>query len=84
MCRQRITVTIFASKRSVGDEVRKLTRGKPGKLATIINPTKRKPPISLDPMPAQHGGVDLLAAHGLHRIAKNRFNVSNLDRHFPV
>jgi hypothetical protein len=42
------------------------------------------PPIAVEAVPAQRGGVERLAAHGFHRIAENRFNLSNLDRHFVL
>src|SRR5262245_54921152 len=35
-------------------------------------------------VPAQCGGFERLAAHRFHRIAQNRFNVSNLDRCFRL
>jgi len=32
----------------------------------------------------QRRGVELLAAHGFHRMAKNHFNLSNLDRRYSL
>jgi hypothetical protein len=55
-----------------------------GEHAAVVEATTPKAPIPVEPTPAQRGGIEPLAAHGFHRIAKDRFNLSNLDRHFAL
>jgi hypothetical protein len=66
------------------DEVGQLARGQPREPAALAQSTKREAPVAIEAVPAQRGGVERLAAHGFHRIAENRFNLSNLDRHFVL
>ena len=79
--RQRFAIPVLTAQRSEGDEVRELARGQPGEPAVLVDPAKREAPVALEAVPAQRGGVERLAAHGFHRIAEDRFNLSNLDRH---
>ena len=81
VCRQ-LVVIVALPHRSEGAEVGEPARTQPRVSATLVNPTKREAPIAVYAVPAQRGGIELLATHGLHRIAVNRFNLSNLDRHF--
>jgi hypothetical protein len=62
------------------NEVGEPAGGEPGKTAPIVQPAKGEAPVAIDSMQAQRGGVDLLTAHGFHRIAENRLDPSDMDR----
>ena len=82
--RQPFSVCAIARLRSEKHELRQLARRQPRKTAPFFPPAKREAPIALDAVPAERGGVERLAAHGLHRIAEDRFDLTDLDRHFVL
>src|SRR5205807_5164587 len=66
--------------RRVQDELAQLARDEPRELAALTDSAKCQTPVAIDAVPAQRGGVERLAAHGLHRIAEDRLDLANLDR----
>jgi len=79
VCGQSFAISIFSWLRSEEDEIGQLTRGEPREPAAVVKPAKREASIAVEAVPAQRGGIEWLATHGLHRIAEERFNFSNLD-----
>jgi hypothetical protein len=67
--------------RSKQHEVRKLARRQPRKSAAVIDLAEGQPSVPLDAVPAQQRFVKPFTAHGLHGIAKDRFDVSDFYRH---
>src|SRR5688572_17974731 len=73
--------TVVGSVRSKQQQSGKLARGQPGEPAPVVEPPERETPVAVEAVPAQCGGLESFAAHGLHRIPVDRLDVSNLNGH---
>jgi hypothetical protein len=47
----------------------------------IVNPTKCQAPVAIKTVPTKLSCVEILAAHGLHRLTEERFDLTNLRGH---
>jgi len=45
---------------------------------------ERQAPVSFDAVPAELGGFELMARHGLHRIAENRLYIPDRYGHILI
>src|SRR5258705_3205518 len=67
--------------RSKENQLRKLGGGQPGETTAIVKPTEGQAPVAVKTVPAQVGDLERFAAHGLHRVPKERLDLTNLDGH---
>src|SRR3989304_2984565 len=63
------------------NQLRKLAGGQPGETAAIANSTEGQAPVAVKTVPAQVGGLERFAAHGLHWVPEEGLYFTNLDRH---
>ncbi len=72
------------TQRRETDEVGERARRQPGHPAAIVQSTECEPPVAVDAVPAERGGIEGLAAHGFHGIAEDRFDLAYLNGHFVL
>jgi hypothetical protein len=65
------------------DQVGELAGGQPREPAAVLHSPERQAPVPLETVPAQHGGLQPLAAHGLHGISVDRLYVSDFHGQAP-
>src|SRR6185436_14898675 len=63
------------------NQLRKFRGGQPGETAVIVSPTECQAPITVKAVPAQVDDLESFAAHGLHRVSKERLYLTDLDSH---
>src|SRR5262249_17920984 len=63
------------------DELGELPGGEEREPAALADPTEREAPIALEAVPAHRRGLERLAAHRLHRVAEDRFDLADFDSH---
>src|SRR5713226_4032469 len=73
--------TVFTAVRSKQEQVGKLACCQPRHSAAVINPPECQASVTIEAVPAQVGGFESFAAHGLHGIPEDRLHMSNFYEH---
>jgi hypothetical protein len=63
------------------NQLRERGGGQPGETAAIVNAIEGQAAVAVQTVPAQVGGLERLAAHGLHRVPEERRDFTDLDGH---
>ena len=74
----RTVVTVVRSKQ---DQVGKLACREPREPAAVIDLPECQAPVTIEAVPAQLGGLEPFAAHGLHGIPEDRLYMSYFYSH---
>src|ERR1700680_4869630 len=64
--------TVSTALRRKPDQVGKLAGGEPRKPAPVLHPPECQASVTIEAVPAQLGGLESFAAHGLHGIPEDR------------
>src|SRR5690349_4984162 len=83
MRRQWFACMLVETSRLVQQQFRQATGTQPRKATVVVDASKRKAPITLQTIPADEGRVNRDPSHRLHRISRERVNMSDVNNHGP-
>jgi len=67
----------LAAVRSKQEQVGKLACGQPREPARVAHPPEGQAPVTVEPVPPQLRGLELLSGHGLYGIPEDGFHLSD-------
>jgi hypothetical protein len=75
--RRKISQSDFPAEWSIEDQAGKLACCQPREPTAVVHPPECQTPVTIDAVPAQRGGLERFAAHGLYGIAEDRLDKSD-------